>query len=573
MNKITSYIKENKIELISISLIAIFALILRIISLLNCGEIWYDELFSWYFASRDSVFSTISSAGQEDIHMPLYFILLHFWLKIVGTYNINGMRFFSLLLFMPLIPFSYYMIKNLFNKTAAYFSVIYITINTFCIYYSNEIRFYSLTLLFSFLLACFFVKMLLNFDKKNSILYIFCASVLFYTFSIVPLLAFIYFISGMIYLYLKNKSMIKNFFIIHLILFIICLPAIFLTFSNAIEMHKVLTYYPLDNFMFDSRMIFDILENFFSTVNRQIWVNNFLIYINMFEEIQNPIYFIFVFIPILLALFGLVKALISKNEKIYLFLLPSLIFLIVLFILGMTHSAVLQTRYLTIIFPVIICSVCFGFSNFKNYIAPIALFVTFVFLNLLRLPFDEYSIFSLDRVELSELNYIFKSVLKLNKNDYILAPMPGNKISFYARNGKIVPFSVEGAFVLKDRKSTEFYLGEDYKKYTRDNIKAHLFDYIMNDKIYEIYEKNLYENYIKNLAPNERIIFIVFYGNLINHPFERGLTYKNYNNFNIVSMLFSKALRDTYLILNKYLKNTTSYNLGREQTIFVFEKK
>ena len=112
MQKILCYVKQNKLELSTVVLITLLALILRIISLINCGEMWYDELFSWSFAAKDSLYDTIHSAIKDDIHMPLYFALLHFWLKIVGKYNVEGMHVLSLILFIPLIPLSYYLFST-----------------------------------------------------------------------------------------------------------------------------------------------------------------------------------------------------------------------------------------------------------------------------------------------------------------------------------------------------------------------------------------------------------------------------------------------------------------------------
>ena len=53
------YIKNNKNEFIYVVLITVFALVLRFISLKNFGEIWYDELYSWHFAHRDTLFQVI----------------------------------------------------------------------------------------------------------------------------------------------------------------------------------------------------------------------------------------------------------------------------------------------------------------------------------------------------------------------------------------------------------------------------------------------------------------------------------------------------------------------------------
>ena len=71
MSKIFSYIKENYRETAIVATITLFALILRLILLNNYGDLWLDELYSWYFASKNSVFATVLELLKQDIHMPL----------------------------------------------------------------------------------------------------------------------------------------------------------------------------------------------------------------------------------------------------------------------------------------------------------------------------------------------------------------------------------------------------------------------------------------------------------------------------------------------------------------------
>ncbi|MGN1124842.1 MAG: glycosyltransferase family 39 protein, partial [Candidatus Gastranaerophilaceae bacterium] len=152
MSKIFSYIKENYRETAIVATITLFALILRLILLNNYGDLWLDELYSWYFSSQNNVFTTVSKLLLQDIHMPLYFVILHFWIKLFGQSDIS-MHLCTLTLTLPLIPLSFYLIKKLFNKTSAYFSAIFLALNTWCMYYSLEVRFYGMVFVLSLLSA------------------------------------------------------------------------------------------------------------------------------------------------------------------------------------------------------------------------------------------------------------------------------------------------------------------------------------------------------------------------------------------------------------------------------------
>ena len=121
MSKFLNYIKENYRETALVSTITLFALILRLILLNNYGDLWLDELYSWYFASKNSVFATVLELFKQDVHMPLYFVILHFWIKIFGQSD-TSMHLCTLFLTLPLIPISFYIAKNK-TKMANLFSL------------------------------------------------------------------------------------------------------------------------------------------------------------------------------------------------------------------------------------------------------------------------------------------------------------------------------------------------------------------------------------------------------------------------------------------------------------------
>ena len=90
-------ILKNKWEILSVILLCILGIVLRIVAYKNYGEIWYDELYSWFFASQDTLYLTIKETVSFDLHMPLYFAILHFWIKLFGDAT-NTMRLLSVIL-------------------------------------------------------------------------------------------------------------------------------------------------------------------------------------------------------------------------------------------------------------------------------------------------------------------------------------------------------------------------------------------------------------------------------------------------------------------------------------------
>lgn len=78
MSKIKEYLKNNYRETAMVAVITFFALVLRFIMLQNYGDLWLDELYSWYFASKNNVIDTVLELVNQDIHMPLYFYYFTF---------------------------------------------------------------------------------------------------------------------------------------------------------------------------------------------------------------------------------------------------------------------------------------------------------------------------------------------------------------------------------------------------------------------------------------------------------------------------------------------------------------
>ncbi|MBR1617124.1 hypothetical protein IJ670_03145, partial [bacterium] len=447
-------------------------------------------------------------------------------------------------------------------------------INTFCIYYCLEIRMYCLNLMLSLIIAYSFAQMIQNFDKKYIILYIISLTTLFYNFTVTPLIALSYFIVGLIYVLIKKREFWKKFVIIHLIIGGLSSIAIFWMLQSAIAMHHTYTYFPEDNHIFNPFIFYDILENFFTRENMQILADDTHVYRNLFDYITVPQYFIFVVIPIFFGLVGLVRALFSKNSKLYMFLLPSLLFLAILSLLAMTRQASMLTRYLTTIVLIVTCASCYGWAEIKNKIISYTIFALFVYFNLMGVALAENSVYKLHRTESESIANIMAFSVKLRSDDYIINPLSGEKLFYHFRKGKFIPFSVEQAFALKDKESGRFYLGEMFDKLDRSTIKDYLMDDVMKDVPHKYFEDKLYNEYLKDMKKGQRVIFISFWSYYLIPLTQKGYTKESYKSYNMIDFLYSKAMRDCLLVLQKYLHYVTRYEINEGgYSVYVFEKE
>lgn len=109
---------------------------------------WRDEAFSYLLAKRSFLDILILSA--RDFSPPLYYLLLHFWLKIFGMSEV-ALRSFSFLTFAAVGYLFYLFLTEIFKIKAkwAYVYLLLFLLNPFLNYYAFEARMYLLFALFA----------------------------------------------------------------------------------------------------------------------------------------------------------------------------------------------------------------------------------------------------------------------------------------------------------------------------------------------------------------------------------------------------------------------------------------
>jgi mannosyltransferase len=115
-----------------------------------------DEAQSVWQTSRSlpGVIDTVA----KDVHMPLYFIGLHFWELMFGTGEF-AIRFFSLIFFALSIPALFYLAKDAYGERAAYWSALFAAASPFLNWYGSEARMYSLLFLMTALSHLLFIRL------------------------------------------------------------------------------------------------------------------------------------------------------------------------------------------------------------------------------------------------------------------------------------------------------------------------------------------------------------------------------------------------------------------------------
>ena len=120
-----------------IYIIIVFSLVLRLINLNQ--SLWLDEAAQAIESS-----GSLGSLGYivADFMPPLFHILLHFWMSIFT--NEVWMRLLSVFMGVGTIFFTYKIAQKIYSEQVGHISALLLTISPFHIYYSQELRPYSL---------------------------------------------------------------------------------------------------------------------------------------------------------------------------------------------------------------------------------------------------------------------------------------------------------------------------------------------------------------------------------------------------------------------------------------------
>jgi 4-amino-4-deoxy-L-arabinose transferase-like glycosyltransferase len=132
----------------------LLAFALRVYAL-DAQSLWNDEGTSVALALR-SIEAIIVGAAR-DIHPPLYYLLLHFWMPFVGTTEYT-VRFLSVIGGVLTIAVVLRIAYSVFGERVGIVAAFLTALSPFQVYYSQEARMYIWVTLWSALSVCAFIQ-------------------------------------------------------------------------------------------------------------------------------------------------------------------------------------------------------------------------------------------------------------------------------------------------------------------------------------------------------------------------------------------------------------------------------
>lgn len=539
-------IKSNKIFLsVVFCLILLIATVFRLACLNKIDGLWYDELVMYNQAVQSSLKEVILYALVDDVHLPLYQVLLHYWAKLF-SFSDFSLRSFSAVCGILAVVFSFFIGKTIKSNFVGFILMGLFAINSFLIYYSQEVRMYELLAMFSTLnlLCC------ANIYKENAkkIWYLFwivstTGLILTYTISILYVMIQVVFL-----LFFKRKE----FVIPTVILIVLNLPIIFYLILFKEKFANFVT-----GFYSDWSSLFVVLQNFFTP--KLVGVsNNPIHYIQQFVQNFKFVDFIFVVIPIVIAIYFITKAM--RNEKIarFIFAFAGLFLLAEIVAFIFTDFKILS-RYLIIILPNMLTLIALGAKDYKNKLS-IILISSLLLISFAYLVYSPRASYKLGREGYLPIVKMLKDN-KIQDNDIVFVWNRKEVLSKYL-DKKITVLSV-----LKDiaYKSEYVFANQDKLNKSTSEIKKDILKDYFASKTPAKNTEILMAFVISHMKPEQKIMLVTngyFEGFNQEEFYKQIQNDKTFSEFTFNNLMTIKAILDLKYICNHSLTYVGSYKKG-----------
>ena len=138
-----------------------FTLALRL-AFITQKNLWFDEIYSWHLSQQS--FVSIIFTTWSDIHPPLFYFILKFWIWIFGDSPLS-LRILPALCSSLSVFFIYPVARKVLSEQNSTIVLILFALSPLNLFYSQEVRMASVNLFFNLASTYYFIKMLES--KRN----------------------------------------------------------------------------------------------------------------------------------------------------------------------------------------------------------------------------------------------------------------------------------------------------------------------------------------------------------------------------------------------------------------------
>lgn len=529
--------------------------------------IWYDEACSWFSAKQAFPSGIMDILLHLDLqHTPIYFFILHFWMKMFGDGEI-ALRGLSFLFSIASIPLAYVIARKLANKKVALALISIVAASPLLVFFSVEIRMYPLVVL----LVLLSFNALIDFEQKGRTKSL--VQLVFYNLLIPYTLVggILYNISLVIgyggYLYKEKRAKFKRYFKSFLVEIFLLVPY----FVLIVYYWKIRSLFVIKHEgIFAFWHFVEVIRNFFSPniVSNPYWpsVSNYDMTLAFFALIIAPCaYFLYGYIKGFIKSYGFVKCL-------YCIFLVTLL-LAVLF--GMLQVNVFTTRYvLFLLIPMMVLSLRGLYKSLskKHFVAFVSFFVLasiwytvadFRYLKVLK----QYA-FADVKTEADELG--------LTSQDVVIMPF-GSDAPYYFRKinaPKVHKFDIHKE--LRNPYNNNFYDISQQKLMDKEARYSAVYDAVFKDDCFSENFRNYFTEDVNSYVDSGRFVLLALYSDdasAVVHINDLRNSISNIKDIknNMIMTLMKKYLFDVQYLLTKEFQLVKSYQKNN-YTYYLFQK-
>lgn len=158
--------------------LSVILLVAAVVRLYHLGfeSFWVDEIYAFRVANKD-LWTAIT---YQDVHPPLYYTIIHFWMKAFGESEVS-LRSFSVIFGLLGVWLIYRLGKTLFGAESGRVSAWLLALSVFHITYSQEARSYAAFAFISLASFYFMVRLFQKGESRHFLRYFVATLLMLYT--------------------------------------------------------------------------------------------------------------------------------------------------------------------------------------------------------------------------------------------------------------------------------------------------------------------------------------------------------------------------------------------------------
>lgn len=524
---------------LGIYLLITLSILLRLIFINKPDGLWNDEYVS-YMISATPFNNGFVQAVKSQCHMPLYYLYLKFVMSIFGQSDLV-LRLSSVFTGILSVIVMYFTGREKDEKTGilcAGFSAI----SSFLIYYSQEVRMYSLLFLISALTLLYTIKCIKNPIKKNLIFCTVFNFLVLFTHTIGFVFVFFNLIFLSINLFKQYKKVIIWLWAVIGACGVLLSPLVV----------KILTTHSFSQWWghFSISKIGFLFTDYFSPIltNLTNAPDKFL---------YAPKLAFFMLVPTVIAIFCIIKSLIKDKLNTGLFTVAACVTL-VLTITAITGKLVFITKYSIEIYPILIFLACSGLSSINNKILRNSLIILYSLISAGYILFAPYSAPKMRRAEGHKIVTDAFYQMKLQKDDIIF-------LEYYDKDRfeKYFDFSnYRTVSITKGNFPQYLSAGTSYEEIYKNGKDLYRNMFLSEENQY--FDDMLKKEIFDRLSVGQSVVMVVLNSVSQYSPHDIKLIAENENLYQKQPLLF---------LVFSYIKNKSFYELQKTLAITMFQTK